>query len=133
MGLRKAFLVTVVGAMLLAFTAGVAWAAFTQCPGGRREGTMDSDQTDSSEVRDFIFAKAGDDDVEGGDGDIYGNEGGDVKLGDVVGSGDRDRIFGQGATMSWTPATRMASTDSTAARVATNCETTTEVAASPMW
>ncbi|HKH78303.1 MAG TPA: hypothetical protein VKA51_15200 [Rubrobacteraceae bacterium] len=56
-------------------------AAFIQCPGGRCEGTMDSDQIDGSEVRDVIFAKAGDDDVEGGDSNdvIYGREGDDQK------------------------------------------------------
>lgn len=41
---------------------------------------MDSDQIDGSEVRDVIFAKAGDD-VEGGDSNdvIYGREGDDQK------------------------------------------------------
>lgn len=104
--MRKTFLVTVVGAVLLALSAGVALAAFVQCDGGRCEGTRDSDQIDGSEVRDRIIAKAGDDDVEGGDGNdtIYGRKG-DDQIGDFgidalgegggsVGEAGNDDIYG---------------------------------------
>ena len=99
--------------MLLAFTAGVAWAAFAECPGGRCEGTMDPDQIDGSEVRDFFFTKAGDDDVEGGDG----NEGATSSSGTWLARATASSA--RGATTSWTPAMRMASKGSTAAKATT--------------
>jgi len=82
---------------------------------------------------------------EAGNDEIFGNEGGDVKLGNIVGPGDRDRIFGQGGddVLDYSDADGLdrldcGEGDDTATfdpgdRVATNCRTTTEVTTPPMW
>jgi Ca2+-binding RTX toxin-like protein len=77
---RRATLATVVGALLMALSAGAALAATIVCGGGLCEGTEQSDRIVGSGERDVILAGAGNDTVEdgGGDDEFYGGRGNDT-------------------------------------------------------
>jgi Ca2+-binding RTX toxin-like protein len=82
--MRRALLLAVLVSGLLVAFAGVAWADFIPCMGGRCEGTQDPDVIEGTEGIDRIFALGGGDFVEafGGADEINGQNGSDRVHGD---------------------------------------------------
>lgn len=97
---KKMTMMSVLGVLILAFSAVPALADNVLCSGGPCNGTIRSDVITGSQIRDKINARAGNDTVtaRGGSDEVVGDAGNDTLRGDnTTGSSldADDTVFGQ--------------------------------------